>query len=331
MRIKTAARKLKKKKLSADFPYGLTTALLGLSGDGKSTLLKLIVGEEHPAGGVVRFGGEDLRDIPKPLANAFINYYSQDVELLNEDVFYNIVMGKELIGGSQKASVLARLENEYSANLKRLKTLCDFYKVSPGKVLTEFAKELKRDAYAGIRNLSDFPMESMLPGHKEENAILKMLGEYEIAHLSKIFTSAEFGRAYCIREKAEAVMDRVGIAALAGRKIGEKGFAVSGGEKQRIALARCLVKENWELMIIDEPFTSLDILAENELAAVLKEYLEGKTAVLVTHKLNLVPSLAAKILVLKNGEIAEEGSHSQLKQRDGLYKTLWDTFIAQRA
>lgn len=320
----------KKIRLSTGFACGFTTALLGVSGDGKSTLLKLIVGEELAAKGIVCLGGEDMRSIPKPLLNAFVNYYSQDVELFNEDVFYNVLMGKECIEESQRNTVLAKLKNEYSENFVRLKAIADRHGENARKTLAALSKELKKGVYANIRNLLGFPLESKLPGYTEEDAIIHMIGEYEIVRLSELFASAEFGRAYCVKEKVDAVLGRVGIRALGGRKIGEKGFAVSGGERQRIALARCLIKENWAVMIIDEPFTSLDVLAENELSTILKEYLNGKTAVLVTHKLNLVPLLATNIIVLKNGEIAEEGSHERLRQKDGLYKTLWDTFIAQR-
>ncbi|MFZ2635571.1 MAG: hypothetical protein WAX33_04445, partial [Rectinemataceae bacterium] len=83
-------------------------------------------------------------------------------------------------------------------------------------------------------------------------------------------------------------------------------------------------------LIIDEPFTSLDALAEDELAGVLRDYTRGKTLLLVTHKLNLVPLLTERVVLLEEGVIAAEGTHEALKSGNALYASLWKAFSAQR-
>ena len=102
------------------------------------------------------------------------------------------------------------------------------------------------------------------------------LREYTDEAIALVLAEAEFGRSYCVKERVDALIQATGIGPLLGRKLGERGAGISGGERQRIALARCLAKENWKFLIIDEPFTSLDALAEDELAGVLRGLHEGK-------------------------------------------------------
>jgi len=71
-------------------------------------------------------------------------------------------------------------------------------------------------------------------------------------------------------------------------------------------------------------------LAEDELSEVLKRSTEGKTLFLVTHKLNLVPLLTDRIVLLENGTVAACGSHAELRRDNALYASLWEAFSAQR-
>jgi ATP-binding cassette subfamily B protein len=99
--------------------------------------------------------------------------------------------------------------------------------------------------------------------------------------------------------------------------ISEKGLNFSGGEKQRFALARALVKKP-ELIILDEATSYIDSETEVQLQKALANLLVGRTAIIVAHRLSTARS-ADTILVLNRGRIAESGDHFQLMNQKGFY------------
>jgi ATP-binding cassette subfamily B protein len=103
--------------------------------------------------------------------------------------------------------------------------------------------------------------------------------------------------------------------------VGERGLKLSGGEKQRAAIARALLKRP-RLMILDEATSALDSATEQAIQHRLRELLRGTTTLVVAHRLSTVVG-ADEILVLDHGRIAERGTHAQLLRRDGLYADLW--------
>ena len=104
-------------------------------------------------------------------------------------------------------------------------------------------------------------------------------------------------------------------------KVGERGLKVSGGEKQRIALARVLLKDP-PILLLDEATSSLDSHAEQAVLAALNEVAAKRTTLVIAHRLSTIRD-ADTILVLDNGQIAEQGHHDELLARQGLYAALW--------
>jgi len=102
---------------------------------------------------------------------------------------------------------------------------------------------------------------------------------------------------------------------------GERGMQLSGGQKQRVAIARALLREA-ELLILDEATSALDAVTELEIQTELEKLIEGKTAIVVAHRLTSLRNVD-RILVLDRGRIAEEGGHAELMARRGLYYTLY--------
>lgn len=106
--------------------------------------------------------------------------------------------------------------------------------------------------------------------------------------------------------------------------IGSKGTYLSGGEQQRIALARAIVK-NAPIVLLDEATAFADPENEHLIQKALKELSRGKTTLMIAHRLNSVQNVD-KILVIENGKIAEEGTHAELLDKGGLYKAMWDEY-----
>ncbi len=104
--------------------------------------------------------------------------------------------------------------------------------------------------------------------------------------------------------------------------VGERGGNLSGGQRQRIAIARAILRDPW-LLVLDEATSALDPATEEAVARTLSELGRGRTIVSVTHRLSTITGYDC-IFVMKDGELAESGTHEALLARDGLYRQLWE-------
>lgn len=103
--------------------------------------------------------------------------------------------------------------------------------------------------------------------------------------------------------------------------VGERGLKLSGGEKQRVAIARTIIK-NPAILVLDEATSALDSRTEQAILAKLRELSRGRTTLSIAHRLSTVVD-ADEILVLQAGQIVERGNHESLLDRDGLYARMW--------
>ncbi len=105
--------------------------------------------------------------------------------------------------------------------------------------------------------------------------------------------------------------------------VGNRGLKLSGGEKQRISIARILLK-NPSLMIFDEATSALDSISEQKIQDAIDPLIESRTSILIAHRLSTILA-ADEILVLKNGKIVERGQHADLVRQNGVYTELYNT------
>ena len=143
--------------------------------------------------------------------------------------------------------------------------------------------------------------------------------EYNIAYGRPGASRADIvaaARAASIHDFIETLPD--GYATM----VGERGLKLSGGEKQRVAIARTLLK-NPAILIFDEATSALDSKSEQAIQAQLKEIAKQRTTLVIAHRLSTIAD-AHQILVLDHGRIVERGTHASLIAADGLYRQMWD-------
>jgi ATP-binding cassette subfamily B protein len=107
--------------------------------------------------------------------------------------------------------------------------------------------------------------------------------------------------------------------------VGERGIKLSGGQRQRIAIARAILK-NAPILILDEATSQLDSVTEEYIQASLAELMQGKTTIVIAHRLSTLLHMD-RILVFDQGKIIQDGTHAELLAQAGLYKTLWDAQV----
>ena len=103
--------------------------------------------------------------------------------------------------------------------------------------------------------------------------------------------------------------------------VGERGMRLSGGQRQRILIARAMLK-NAPILILDEATSALDSETEHKVSESLNRLMEGKTVIAIAHRLQTLKKMD-KIIVFRDGEIVEQGTHEELLNNSNVYKSLW--------
>ncbi len=138
---------------------------------------------------------------------------------------------------------------------------------------------------------------------------------------ASIFENIGFGRENVTEEMVRSALKEVKLEAYAAnidQSVGERGQLFSGGEKQRMAIARALAG-NPSLLLLDEPTSALDAEAEKEVSLAIKRAMEGRTSIIIAHRFSTIKH-ADKIIVLDKGKVVETGDHESLIALEGYYK-----------
>ncbi|GAB2932563.1 ABC transporter ATP-binding protein [Micromonospora polyrhachis] len=225
-------------------PYGSTTALVGLNGAGKSTVVKLLCRFYDPERGSIHWDGVDLRDLDPVSLRSRLGAVFQDFMAYDLTAAENIAVGD-----------LAAIEDR-----SRLRAAAD-------------------DAGIGDR------LDALPRGYD--------------TLLTRIFFDH------------------------GDREDPQTGVVLSGGQWQRVALARSFLRAGCDLLILDEPSAGLDAEAEHDLHRRLRRLRQGRTSLLISHRLNAVRE-ADVIVVLDGGRVVEQGGHDELMTVGGDYARLFD-------
>jgi ATP-binding cassette, subfamily B, heavy metal transporter len=170
-----------------------------------------------------------------------------------------------------------------------------------------------------VRNVTQDSLRHAIGIVPQDTVLFNDTIEYNIAYGRPGASRADIvaaARAASIHDFIETLPD--GYATM----VGERGLKLSGGEKQRVAIARTLLK-NPAILIFDEATSALDSKSEQAIQAQLKEIAKQRTTLVIAHRLSTIAD-AHQILVLDHGRIVERGTHASLIAADGLYRQMWD-------
>ncbi len=225
--------------------------------------------------------------------------YKSDRQILH-DISFEIPAGKKVavVGPSGAGkSTIARL-------------LFRFYDVGAGRITIN-----NQD----IRDLTQHSLRSAIGVVPQDTVLFN----------NDIYYNIAYGRPDASREEVEkaaslAHLDKFIAQLPQGYEtlVGERGLKVSGGEKQRIAIARMLLK-NPGIMVFDEATSSLDSGSEQAILQALREVAESNTTLVIAHRLSTIVD-ADHIVVLDQGRVVEQGTHADLLDRHGVYASLWE-------
>ncbi len=185
-----------------------------------------------------------------------------------------------------------------------------FYDVDKGAILIDGQD---------IRDVTQSSLRSAIGIVPQDTVLFNDTIAYNIAYGRPTASQQDIiaaARAACIHDFIESLPD--GYNAM----VGERGLKLSGGEKQRVAIARTILK-NPTILVFDEATSALDSHAEQAIQAQLKDIARDRTTLVIAHRLSTIAD-ASQILVMAQGRIVERGSHAELLAKQGLYADMWE-------
>lgn len=233
-------------------------------------------------------------------------YYDPEREILH-DISFTLSKGKciAIVGpsGSGKSTLINLIPR--------------FYDVIEGSVLFD-GKDVRELDLGFLReNIGIVSQETYLFNGTIRDNLLYAKPDATEAELIEACKRANI---YDFIEKQDTGLDTI---------VGNRGLKLSGGEKQRISIARILLKDP-ALMIFDEATSALDSISEQKIQDAIEPLIESRTSILIAHRLSTILA-ADEILVIKDGEIAERGTHKELVGAGGVYAQLYETQFSKAA
>ena len=230
--------------------------------------------------------------------NSLSFHYQQDREII-KDISFKVYAGEKvaIVGksGSGKSTLV--------------KLLFRFYDATQGEILVD-GQNIKGITQQSLRqHIGIVPQDTVLFN-------------------DTLFANIQYGNPSASKEAVQQAIEMAHLADFIdslpqGEQtvVGERGLKLSGGEKQRVAIARTILK-NPSILIFDEATSSLDSQSEQAILSAINEVAKDRTSVVIAHRLSTIVD-ADNIIVMQQGEIVEQGNHQALLNQKGLYATMW--------
>lgn len=235
-----------------------------------------------------------------------------DVEFKNVSFSYDngLPVLKDISFNVKPGEVVAFVGPSGSGKSTIANLVMRFYDVSEGQVLVD-GEDVRRFKQRSYRNQIGLVMQDsfLFSGTLEENI---RYGRPD-ATMAEVHEAARQANAYDFIMETENGFQT---------EVGENGTMLSGGQKQRIAIARAILRDP-KLLVLDEATSALDTKSETIIQAAMDRLMEGRTCFVIAHRLSTIRN-ADKIVVLKDGEVVEIGTHEELLARKGMYYGLYN-------
>ncbi len=259
---------------------------------------------------------KNILDIPKQEAGRYTlsNGGSYDIEIRNVSFRYEDKNVLNKINTTLKKGTINAFVGASGAGKTTLAQLIGrFWDVSEGEILIN------------DKNIKDIAMESLMDSLAFVFQDIFMLED-------TLYENIRMGNEHATYEEVIAAAKKAQIHEFISTlpngyktKMGESGIKLSGGEKQRVSIARAILKDA-PIIIFDEATSYADIENERKIQLALENMFKGKTTIMIAHRLHTIKNVD-KIVVFDQGEIKEEGTHEELLNRNGRYRDMWEAYI----
>ncbi|GFO44776.1 ATP-binding cassette sub-family b member 6, mitochondrial-like, partial [Plakobranchus ocellatus] len=312
------------KDLSFTVPAGQTYALVGHTGSGKSTIVRLLFRFYDVQSGCILIDGQDIREVTQKSLRQSIGVVPQDTVLFNSDIRYNIRYGNVTASDSQveDAAEAAEIHSRILTFPKKYETIVGErgLKLSGGeKQRVAIARTLlKAPAIVLLDEVTQKSLRQSIGVVPQDTVLFNSDIRYNIRYGNVTASDSQ------VEDAAEAAEIHSRILTFPKKYetiVGERGLKLSGGEKQRVAIARTLLKAP-AIVLLDEATSALDTKTERSIQSSLAQVCENRTTIVVAHRLSTIIN-ADQIIVLSEGQILEMGTHQELLDKNGHYAEMW--------
>ena len=259
----------------------------------------------------------EILDVVPEIADApdCVNFeeFKSDITFENTDFSYKdsdekVLKNINLV--AKKGETMALVGNSGGGKSTLVNLIPRFFDVTGGKITID-GIDVKNYKIKSLRKkIGIVPQETFLFG----GTILENIRyANQNASVEEVIEAAKKANAHEFIEKLEQGYET---------EIGERGIKLSGGQKQRISIARAIL-ENPQILILDEATSALDNESEQLVQDALEKLMKGKTTFVIAHRLSTIIN-SDKIVVIQQGEIRETGTHEELLDKDGIYKSLYN-------